>query len=295
MKPRSHGSSIAALAGALILSLMPAAHAFDLGDLGNLGGLLNNRQLEGLIKNTVDFGDEIDEDRETEIGRGMSADLLGAAPLLRNDKAQHYVNAVGRWVALQSERPDLSWRFGILDTDSINAFAAPGGYIFITQGLLDVLESEAELAGVLAHEIAHVTEKHYLQAIRRVAGANILGDALSLAANDSRHQAALDNVISAGTEVYARGLDKGDEFEADRRGVVLAARAGYDPYGLPALLQRLAAMNPNDSALSMLFKTHPPFSERLEMVIASMGEEMGPYARQPQLSPRFRKETGRSG
>ncbi|OYX24853.1 MAG: peptidase, partial [Hydrogenophilales bacterium 32-62-9] len=107
------------------------------------------------------FGDYSPEE-ETRIGKQIAGNLLGAVPLVRDDKLQRYVNLVGNWVALQSGRKDISWHFGVLDTEDINAFAAPGGYIFVTRGLYQRLNNEAELAGVLAHEIAHVTLKHHL-------------------------------------------------------------------------------------------------------------------------------------
>ena len=89
-------------------------------------------------------------EEETRIGRQIAGNLLGAVPLVRDDKLQNYVNLVGNWVALQSGRKDITWRFGVLDTDDINAFAAPGGYVFLTKGLYRRLNNEAELAGVLA-------------------------------------------------------------------------------------------------------------------------------------------------
>jgi len=103
------------------------------------------------------FGDYSPEE-EARIGTQISGNLLGAVPLVRDDTLQRYVNLVGNWVALHSGRKDVDWRFGVLDTEDINAFAAPGGYIFLTKGLYRRLNSEAELAGVLGHEIAHVTK-----------------------------------------------------------------------------------------------------------------------------------------
>jgi len=97
---------------------------------------------------------------------------------------------------------------------------------------------------VLAHEIAHVLRRHHLNAIQKNAQVGIVADLLSIATQDKQHNETLDKVINAGTELYARGLDKDDEFEADRMGVIIAARAGYDPYALPAVLQTLDAMNP---------------------------------------------------
>ena len=101
---------------------------------------------------------------------------------MKNEALQRYVNRVGRWLTLHTERPGLPWHFGVLDHPNVNAFAAPGGYIFVTRGLVEKMHSEAELAGVLAHEIAHVLRKHHLNAIQKAAGTGMVADALSFAA-----------------------------------------------------------------------------------------------------------------
>ena len=187
------------------------------------------------------------------MGQGIASNLLGAAPLLGNDAVQKYVNQVGRWLAMHTERADLPWHFAVLEDNDVNAFAAPGGYIFITKGLLVRMRSESELAGVLAHEIAHVLRKHHLEAIKKTARASVMADLAQETLQQSGVPPALGNLIHVGTEIYARGLDKSDEYEADRMGVVIAARAGYDPYGLPAVLQTLQGMNPADLRLQDVF------------------------------------------
>lgn len=268
--------------GAALLLLLTAlpADAFEL-NLNKLGGLL------GKAKDVK----EVDEKGEIQIGQGVASSLLGAAPLVADERMQKYVNQLGRWLALQTERPDLNWHFGVLDSPNVNAFAAPGGYIFVTRGLLLKLHNEAELAGVLAHEIAHVLRRHHLNAIQKNARVGIVADVLSIATQDRQHSETLDKVINAGTELYARGLDKDDEFEADRMGVIIAARAGYDPYALPAVLQTLDAMNPQDSGLALMFKTHPSPASRLELLDKAMQSSLDKYAGQPTLAARFTKFT----
>jgi predicted Zn-dependent protease len=236
---------------------------------------------------------EIDQKDEIAIGDDLAGRLLGAAPLVNDPKLQQYVNRVGRWLAAQTERPDLPWQFGVLDAPELNAFAVPGGTIFVTRGLLVQMKSEAELAGVLAHEIGHVLKKHHLKAIQKSAQSALAGDALTLALKDQR-SAARDKLISAGTEMYSRGLDKSDELEADRLGVVIASRAGYDAYGLPAVLQTLQGMNPEDSGLALMFKTHPAPAERLE-ALDKMQLTLERYGSQPQLSDRFAAEALKAG
>ena len=120
------------------------------------------------------FGKYSTED-EMRIGKQIAGNLLGAVPLVKDETLQRYVNMVGSWVALQSGRNDIPWRFGVLDTEDINAFAAPGGYVFITKGLYRQLNNEAELAGVLGHEIAHITKKHHLKVLKQSSLISALG------------------------------------------------------------------------------------------------------------------------
>lgn len=211
------------------------------------------------------FGDYTLED-ENRIGNQISGNLLGAVQLVRDDKLQNYVNLVGNWVALQSGRQDVTWRFGVLETDDINAFAAPGGYIFVTKGLYRLLDNEADLAGVLGHEIAHVTQKHHLKLLKQSSLIGALGQVASSKARGS--DPAVQNLIGNGAEIMARGLDKDAEYEADRIGLVYAARAGYTPWGLPGVLQDMASLPAKDGRTGLLFKTHPHPADRL----ASLGE-----------------------
>lgn len=234
----------------------------------------------------------IEEPQEIQIGDGIAANLLGASPLLNDNKAQHYVNMVGRWLSLQTERPDLPWKFGVLESTDVNAFATPGGTVLITRGLLQKLNNESELAGVLAHEMVHVLRKHYLAALQKGARMDIASDLLGEALKDKKSP-ALDKAIRAGTEVYARGLDKNDEYEADRMGIVIATRAGYDPYGLPAVLQMLDASNAQDSSLALMFKTHPAPRDRLGQLDKFMGDRFDMYAAPAQTEQRFDSETSR--
>lgn len=261
------------------------------------GLLLSGCALEENIRR-IDLGEmmrvgqqafaEVSQEQEVEIGTEAAAVLLGAAPLHKNQNLQRYVNHVGLWIAQQSERPELPWKFAVIDTDSVNAFAAPGGHVFITSGLLQHLQSEAELAGVLGHEIAHVLQKHHLKAVQQ--GARLdLAQTLVSSQLDAERQAQLQRISGSFRELYARGLDRDDEYEADRMGVILAARAGYDPYGLPAVLQALHALNAQDSSLALLFKTHPAPAQRLAR-LETFYPELDRYAGQPTIATRFRQQ-----
>jgi predicted Zn-dependent protease len=247
---------------------------------------VQNVDISSIVKNVGNLK-EVQEPEEIQIGGGMAETLLGASPLLDDPELQKYVNDVGMWVAQQSERPGLPWHFGVNSSDHINAFAAPGGYIIVTKGMVKQLRNEAELAGVLGHEISHVTRKHHLNALRKGALVNLLGE--GLAASSDKHSELVRQLAGPTKELYARGLDKGDEFEADRIGVVLAARAGYDPYGLPAVLTTLATADPNDNFLSLLYKTHPLPQARLDKLAPGLATLDS--LKTPQNADRFQKLT----
>lgn len=218
------------------------------------------------------MGGKTSPEEEARIGQQIAGNLLGAAPLVRDDGLQRYVNRVGRWVALQSERPDLSWHFGVIESDDLNAFAAPGGYVFLTKGLYQKLKNEAELAGVLGHEIGHVIRKHHLKLLQKSQGIAALGGFLGKKLKNENE--VVQNLIGNGAEVVARGLDKDAEYEADRIGVVLSARAGYDAYALPAVLAEIGHVAKNDKSVSLLFKTHPHPEERLGQLSEAVGDKL---------------------
>lgn len=224
-----------------------SAASIDLGRIFDIG------------KDVVTAASGLSEEEEIAVGREVAGRTLGAAPLVADPELQAYVNQVGRWVAAQSDRPDLPWHFGVIDSSAINAFAAPGGYVLVTRGLYEILDDESQLAAVLGHEIGHIVRRHHITVMQQSAA---LSAGAKIAQSDDRSY-LVNNLIGAGAEIFARGLDKGAEFEADRVGVVLAARAGYNPYALIEVLHKLAARGADDKALALLFATHPPPGERL--------------------------------
>jgi predicted Zn-dependent protease len=201
------------------------------------------------------IADRMSTSQERQLGARIVGNILGVAPLVADEELQRYVNLVGRWVAAQGERPDLEWRFGVIDSEDVNAFAAPGGYILVTKGLYRRLASEAELAGVLGHEIGHVVRRHHVKLLQRTQLLASLGGAVVKEVSDEHER--LQNIIGRGAEVAARGLDKAAEYEADRMAMVLAARAGYDAYGLPLVLREIGHFSDKDDRVALLFKTHP--------------------------------------
>jgi predicted Zn-dependent protease len=262
------------------------------GGKGLQGVQLGQFDVGALSRNLSDLR-EVQEPEEIQMGRGVAETLLGASQLAGDAELQRYVNSVGRWVAQQSERPALPWHFAVNDSDVVNAAATPGGNVIVTKGMLRALRDESELAGVLGHEIAHVVRKHHLNAIRKAAFVGLLAQGAQVAASGNRNQQLVDALIGPTKELYARGLDKSDEYEADRMGVVLATRAGYDAWGLPNAIQTLATIKPDDNAVKLLFKTHPSPSARLEQLGAAMGTSFDAYASGAQNAERYRRAIAR--
>jgi predicted Zn-dependent protease len=247
---------------------------------------------------------EFSQEDEIQLGDALTASFLGASPLHPDAALQRYVNRVGKWVALHSDRPDLPWTFSVIDTETVNAFAMPGGSIIVSSGLIKRLSSESELAGVLAHEIAHVVKKHQLKAIEagmqadfwKSLGTSVAADQIRIgggtvgrAAGEFAKPYILDaagNVIKDG--FFLRPLDRRLETDADELAIVLATRSGYDPYGLVGALQMLAQYK-GDADAASIFSTHPPPSERLAD-LEKFVPSMEPYARHPLLlETRFRQ------
>ena len=155
-----------------------------------------------------------------------------------NKELNDYANKIGRHIANHTGRSDLPWTFAVIDTDGINAFAAPGGYIFLTKGLISILSTEDELAAVIGHEIAHVVKKHHFNVIKKQKLIEFGTEAISSAA-DSSIASKLSNMMG---QIMARGLDKESEYEADIDGMVISARSGYDASSLMSVLEKLQVL-----------------------------------------------------
>lgn len=202
----------------------------------------------------------IGPEKERQIGFGIAATVAGRYPLVDDSELIRYVNLVGQAVAQQSIRAgEIPFHFGVLDTEDVNAFAAPGGYIMITRGALDLMTSEADLAGVLAHEVAHVDQKHVLDEIRRSSVMETARDEADL------QGPILDQIAEAGGSLLFTGLSREDEMEADSLGVLYAVATGYQAAGLLRFLERLVeAEGGEEEGMQEWVATHPSTRERLE-------------------------------
>lgn len=208
----------------------------------------------------------IGPEKEREIGFGIAATIVGRYHLVEDDALLRYVNLVGQAVAQQSVRgAEVNFHFGVLDTDDVNAFAAPGGFILITRGAMGLMQSEADLAGVLAHEVGHVDQKHVLDEIRR-------SSVFKTAQEETDLQGPLlDRIAEFGGSLLFMGLSREDEMESDSLGVLYAAATGYRPGGLVDFLTRLKAEEEGEGeGVKEWMATHPSTDERIEALHRQM-------------------------
>jgi len=177
-----------------------------------------------------------------------------------------YLNLLGKYLALNSPEPNRDFKIAILSTDTINAYSCPGGYIFVTLGLLKVVSSEAELAGILAHEIAHITEKHILKEIKR---ANILSEGTEIIAEKTTGGRGIGKDLAkklskkAMETLLKKGLAKKDEYRADEIGFEISCKAGYSSKEYLEFLKKLDKMT-KEPGMAVLMKTHPTPENRLK-------------------------------
>ncbi|MEZ5292486.1 MAG: M48 family metalloprotease [Vicinamibacterales bacterium] len=234
------------LGAALAAAPVPAA-----AQLGKLGGALKRAQ---------QFKDiEMTEAEEAQLGAEVSQRVRTRYGVVQSQAVHKYVALVGTALAQVSSRPNLQWKFIVLDTDAVNAFAAPGGYVHITKGALANLKSESELAGVLGHEIIHVTEKHTIRAIQK-------GKLVQMGADEKMSGALMNKLADKAYEIVDQGFGRGDELEADEKGIVLANTVGYAPTGMIGFLNMLMERNKatNTAEKNGLFASHPETKERID-------------------------------
>lgn len=207
----------------------------------------------------------ITTEQEVTLGKEVAARMITYMNAFDNEKANTYVRKVGALMAAQAERQDVKYHFGILDTDDVNAFATPGGYVFVTRGLLENIRTESELAGVLGHEVGHVSGRHAINQIQNMRGLKVAGDT---AKEFSPGTPFLKDLAEKFVEqLVDHGLDVKYEYDADQRGTQYAYAAGYRPDGLKNFLVILKPMVEKDEErTAWLNRTHPKTQDRIERV-----------------------------
>jgi len=209
-------------------------------------------------------------EQELRLGARFAQEVERQMKLFHHPRVKAYVNRIGQALARVSDRPDIPYHFRIIDEpNQVNAFALPGGYIYVYTGLLKRAESEAELAGVLAHEIGHVAARHATERLTLMYGYQ-LGVSLLLGKDPSEIEKLVANLFgTTGLLAYSRK----DEFEADRLAVRYTNRAGYTPDGILRFLRKLQTMETREpSLLEKWLSTHPPTRDRIERVDALIAQ-----------------------
>lgn len=207
----------------------------------------------------------LDTQQEIQLGQQAAAEVTQQVPAVDSPQLQSYVSGVGQKLAGLSERPDLPWEFTVLNSDTINAFALPGGKVFIYRGLLDAMSNEAQLAGVLAHEVGHVTARHHNDRMVQQLGVQLVGTGLQVAGTVTDEQAfqyaGLATQVGGGLAVMKWGRD--DEHQSDELGLRYMVEAGYNPRGMVQLMQVLRDASGGGGGPEWL-STHPTPASRID-------------------------------
>ncbi|MCI0403498.1 MAG: M48 family metalloprotease [Acidobacteria bacterium] len=274
---KSNSFSALVLAGACLLAALPLAAQFPKIPGGDKA------------KKVADTQKEWTADEEKQIGEATAAKMIAVFGLYEEPRAVKYVNLVGEGLAQFAPRQTLDYRFAILDTDIVNAFATPGGYIFITRGLLANLENEAELAGILGHEIIHTSERHLEKELRgRKLGAVAVEEGTSRipVAELAKLADQMADTLLAGK------LSRDKENEADSKGLELVAAVGYDTTAFPEFLQWLGEASnraENRQGLGVLAASHPSFSDRVKSLNELISKRNWNKEERPRLPERYQE------
>lgn len=222
-----------------------------------------------------------DIQEEVEFGREIAARILGRLELFDNKALNKYINLVGKSVAQHCNRSDIDFRFAVLDTKEINAYSAPGGYIFVTRGALQLMADESELAAVLAHEIAHVTERHIVKEFNIQASEDspVSAFARFIGGGGDPAKAFFNQAVDKALDIlFKDGYKRADELDSDKIAVILTASAGYRGDGLLRYLNKIAEIKGKEK--DEVGKTHPVYEERFSfiknvMITEGISEEKG--------------------
>ena len=208
---------------------------------------------------------------EIKFGQEVGARILGKYPLYKNDALTRYANLVAKTLAQYSNRPELTFTVGVLDTDMINGFSAPGGYIFITRGAIEAMDDESELAAVIGHEMMHVCQRHIVKElnIHGTSDSPVAGFSHMIGGAGEAVNLTFIRALDEATKIlFERGYKKQDEVEADTMGTILAANAGYDPTALIRYFQKIKTGQEKETA--SIQKLHPSFDERIQWISQSI-------------------------
>ena len=205
----------------------------------------------------------IGSDSEVSFGKQMAEQVRSESKTFPDTAWARYVNAVGQRLVAVSDRRNIAYSFTVLEKNEINAFALPGGYLYIYTGLLKLMDNEAELAAVLGHELSHVVARHGIKRMQQVLGISLI-EQIALG---NRGSEAAKSAINLGIGIALQGYSRENELEADRDGVYYLYRAGYDPKAAVTMFQKLAGQEKGGrSVFERLAASHPETKERIARV-----------------------------
>jgi predicted Zn-dependent protease len=217
-------------------------------------------------------GCAVSQQQEVQLGASTAAQIDTMLPLVRDRAITSYINTLGNRLAQATDTRNLEWHFTVVDSKEVNAFAIPGGWIYINRGLIERAENMSQVAGVLGHEIGHVTRRHTVEQMQQqqgVGGAAVLLCTLTKVCQSGAGQAAV-NV--AGSALFAK-FSRQDEAEADEEGVKTSIKAGIDPNGIPEMFQiLLEERKGNPSAVDAFFASHPLEEDRIAATKAEIAK-----------------------
>jgi predicted Zn-dependent protease len=210
--------------------------------------------------------------QEVELGRSYAAQLNRQLPIVTDPEVQRYISVLGDSLARVADDRNLDWHFYVVDSPEINAFAVPGGFIYVNRGLIERSATMSELAGVLGHEIGHVTHRHSMQQQRKGQIANVGVMATCIVFPNACRTPGADALINVGGSLAFSKFSRDDERQADETGVAVAVRAGIDPRGIPAMFRTLQAERTRrPGALEGFLSSHPLAEDRVEETEAMIG------------------------
>lgn len=219
----------------------------------------------------VTSGTDIDFKSELSIGESLALQGINRYGMPVNDESlQQYVNIVGNAVSQNSLRSNIPYHFVVVNSSLYNAFACPGGIIFISSALVDLMEDESQLANVLAHEVAHVSHKHALQSIKRARFFEGIGKVSTANMKGDKGVQYMQMIGDLQSVLFDRGLDQSMEYEADISGMEAAYRTGYNPASMIRVLELLRAREASAPKAGSWYSTHPPLSSRIQRCQSQM-------------------------
>jgi predicted Zn-dependent protease len=217
-----------------------------------------------LVTTTAAGCSSVSQQQEVQIGQQTAAQVNAQLPMLRDPVVDGYVNTLGQTIASRTARADLQWQFAVVNTNVINAFALPGGFIYVNRGVLAQASNESELAGVLAHEIEHVVRRHSVKQMEQVQQANVGVGLVCVLTRVCENQAAQAAIQVGGSAVFAK-FSRADEVQADEGGFQNVIRAGINPRGMLTFFQKLLAeeQSGGSGGASAWFSDHPGTQDRI--------------------------------